>query len=70
MVIHVNPRCLQLAEGVAYLHSQNPIVVHRDLKARHDKFLDSICRHAPFCSEPERGPGPELESQTVRLRIN
>lgn len=26
--------CMQLAEGVAYLHSQNPVVVHRDLKSQ------------------------------------
>eukprot|EP00913_Durusdinium_trenchii_P006615 g6214.t1 len=32
-LLHCTNMCLQLAEGVAYLHSQNPIVVHRDLKA-------------------------------------
>ncbi len=24
--------CLQLAEGLAYLHAQRPVIVHRDLK--------------------------------------
>ena len=82
-------RCLQLAEGVVYLHSQNPIVVHRDLKALWRDMSDIvtysqvwwinewspgspwIClRKMPtcaFCSEPECGPGPELEYQTLRL---
>lgn len=32
-LLHCTNMCLQLAEGVAYLHSQNPIVVHRDLKS-------------------------------------
>ena len=33
-------RCLRLAEGVVYLHTQNPIVVHRDLKvAVHGCYL-------------------------------
>eukprot|EP00928_Gymnodinium_smaydae_P034238 TRINITY_DN24316_c0_g1_i1.p1 TRINITY_DN24316_c0_g1~~TRINITY_DN24316_c0_g1_i1.p1 ORF type:complete len:756 (+),score=70.48 TRINITY_DN24316_c0_g1_i1:59-2326(+) len=31
--LHCTNMCLQLAEGVTYLHSQNPIVVHRDLKS-------------------------------------
>lgn len=31
--------CLQLAEGVAYLHAQTPCVVHRDLKS-HNVVLD------------------------------
>ena len=24
--------CLQIAEGLAYLHAQRPVIVHRDLK--------------------------------------
>ncbi|CAJ1390167.1 unnamed protein product [Effrenium voratum] len=32
-LLHCANMCLQLAEGVVYLHSQNPIVVHRDLKS-------------------------------------
>jgi len=32
-LLHCTNMCLQLAEGVLYLHSQNPIVVHRDLKS-------------------------------------
>lgn len=32
-LLHCTNKCLQLAEGVVYLHSQNPIVVHRDLKS-------------------------------------
>ena len=32
-LLHCTNMCLQLAEGVVYLHSQNPIVVHRDLKS-------------------------------------
>jgi len=31
--LHATNMCLQLAEGVLYLHSQNPVVVHRDLKS-------------------------------------
>jgi len=30
---HCINMCLQLADGVVYLHSQNPVVVHRDLKS-------------------------------------
>jgi hypothetical protein len=30
---HCSNMCLQLADGVLYLHSQNPVVVHRDLKS-------------------------------------
>lgn len=32
-LLHCTNMCLRLAEGVVYLHSQNPIVVHRDLKS-------------------------------------
>jgi len=32
-LLHCTNMCLQLAEGVLYLHSQNPMVVHRDLKS-------------------------------------
>jgi len=32
-LLHCINMCLQLAEGVVYLHSQNPVVVHRDLKS-------------------------------------
>eukprot|EP00931_Biecheleriopsis_adriatica_P027256 TRINITY_DN1641_c0_g1_i1.p1 TRINITY_DN1641_c0_g1~~TRINITY_DN1641_c0_g1_i1.p1 ORF type:complete len:772 (+),score=106.15 TRINITY_DN1641_c0_g1_i1:171-2318(+) len=32
-LLHCTNMCLQLAEGVTYLHSQNPVVVHRDLKS-------------------------------------
>jgi len=31
--LHATNMCLQLADGVLYLHSQNPTVVHRDLKS-------------------------------------
>merc|ERR1719436_248564 len=31
--LHCTNMCLQLADGVMYLHSQNPVVVHRDLKS-------------------------------------
>jgi serine/threonine protein kinase len=31
--LHAINMCLQLADGVMYLHSQNPTVVHRDLKS-------------------------------------
>lgn len=33
-LLHAANMCLQLAEGVVYLHSQNPVVVHRDLKSQ------------------------------------
>lgn len=42
-------RCLQLAEGVVYLHSQNPIVVHRDLKATcavHAAYAKRVMKNA------------------------
>mmetsp|Transcript_41450 Transcript_41450/g.65708 ORF Transcript_41450/g.65708 Transcript_41450/m.65708 type:complete len:799 (+) Transcript_41450:127-2523(+) len=32
-LLHCINMCLQLADGVLYLHSQNPVVVHRDLKS-------------------------------------
>lgn len=32
-LLHCINMCLQLADGVVYLHSQNPVVVHRDLKS-------------------------------------
>jgi len=32
-LLHCLNMCLQLADGVMYLHSQNPVVVHRDLKS-------------------------------------
>lgn len=32
-LLHSTNMCLQLSEGVNYLHSQQPIVVHRDLKS-------------------------------------
>merc|ERR1719163_2024510 len=32
-MLHCVNMCLQLADGVLYLHSQNPTVVHRDLKS-------------------------------------
>mmetsp|Transcript_35644 Transcript_35644/g.70492 ORF Transcript_35644/g.70492 Transcript_35644/m.70492 type:complete len:736 (+) Transcript_35644:70-2277(+) len=32
-LLHGTNMCLQLADGVLYLHSQNPVVVHRDLKS-------------------------------------
>jgi len=31
--LHGTNMCLQLADGVMYLHCQNPVVVHRDLKS-------------------------------------
>lgn len=31
--LHALNMCMQLADGVMYLHSQNPCVVHRDLKS-------------------------------------
>merc|ERR1719326_2478968 len=33
-LLHCTNMCLQLADGVMYLHSQNPVVVHRDLKSQ------------------------------------
>lgn len=33
-LLHAINMCLQLADGVNYLHSQNPVVVHRDLKTQ------------------------------------
>lgn len=33
-LLHAINMCMQLADGVRYLHSQNPIVVHRDLKTQ------------------------------------
>lgn len=32
-LLHCINMCLQLADGVTYLHSQQPLVVHRDLKS-------------------------------------
>jgi len=32
-LLHATNMCLQIADGVMYLHSQNPIIVHRDLKS-------------------------------------
>jgi len=31
--LHGTNMCLQLADGILYLHSQDPVVVHRDLKS-------------------------------------
>lgn len=31
--LHATNMCLQLADGVMYLHAQTPVVVHRDLKS-------------------------------------
>merc|ERR1719487_2607196 len=33
-LLHAINMCMQLADGVRYLHSQNPVVVHRDLKTQ------------------------------------
>jgi len=38
-LLHGINMCLQLADGVTYLHSQTPCVVHRDLKS-HNVVLD------------------------------
>lgn len=32
-LLHSLNMCLQIADGVMYLHNQNPIIVHRDLKS-------------------------------------
>jgi len=33
-LLHSTNMCLQLADGVMYLHAQTPVVVHRDLKSQ------------------------------------
>merc|ERR1719159_1890080 len=33
-MLHCLNMCMQLADGVRYLHSQDPVVVHRDLKTQ------------------------------------
>lgn len=33
-LLHAINMCMQLADGVKYLHSRNPVVVHRDLKTQ------------------------------------
>jgi len=33
-LLHAINMCMQLADGVRYLHSQDPVVVHRDLKTQ------------------------------------
>jgi len=32
-LLHATNMCLQIADGVMYLHSQQPLIVHRDLKS-------------------------------------
>merc|ERR1719235_347090 len=33
-LLHAINMCMQLADGVRYLHSQDPVIVHRDLKTQ------------------------------------
>eukprot|EP00913_Durusdinium_trenchii_P015976 g15014.t1 len=62
---HALNMCIQIADGVSYLHGQNPTIVHRDLKS-----LNVVLDLSLNIKEPKKAPkrssiqlGPRRESE-------